>query len=256
MTMLRGAAARMWFPVLLIAIWQLIANAKIYPDYVLPGPNAVAMRAVKDISDGYLPLQIGASLYRQIIGFLLSVLVGLPLGLLIGMSRPLRTAVLPTLQLLYPIPGIAWVPLAILWFGIGEASIIFVVFFSAIWALLFNTIAGVSAIRPVHRRAAAALSLTPLMTFRYLYLPGAMPFIIGGLRLAYGTSWRVIVGAEIISASTGLGFMINNARSQLVGSEVILGMVVIGLLGYVVEKILFDAIEKVTIRRWAMTVPT
>ena len=253
---LRSIFARVWFPVLFLTIWQVIANLNIYPDYVLPGPNAVVVRAGKDMADGYLFAQIGASLYRQISGFLLSVIVGLPLGLLIGISKPLRTAILPTLQVLYPIPGIAWVPLAILWFGIGEASIIFVVFFSAIWALLFNTITGVSAIRPVYRRAAAALSLSSWMKFRYLYVPGSMPFVLAGLRLAYGTSWRVIVGAEIISASSGLGYMINNARSTLVGSEVILGMIVIGLLGYVVERSLFDVIERTTIRRWAMSTPT
>jgi ABC-type nitrate/sulfonate/bicarbonate transport system permease component len=159
----------------------------------------------------------------------------------------------PVLQLLYPIPGLAWVPLAILWLGIGVESIIFVIFFSSIWPLLFNTQAGIASINPVYRRAAMALGTSRWRTFTRVIIPAALPFVLSGLRLTYGTSWRVIVGAEILSARSGLGFMIDNARGLLRGEEVIAGMITIAILGYVFEKIAFDFLERATIRKWGMS---
>lgn len=250
---LAGCARHLWLLIALLLLWQLVASLKIYPPFLLPSPSAVLRSLIETSESGYLPQNIGISLGRQMTGFVLSVLFALPLGVFLGYSPRFREPVQPVLQLLYPIPGLAWVPLAILWFGIGVQSIIFVIFFSSIWPLLFNTQAGIASINPVYRRAAMALGTSRWRTFTRVVIPAALPFILSGLRLTYGTSWRVIVGAEILSARSGLGFMIDNARGLLRGEEVIAGMITIAVLGYLFEKIAFDILEKVTIKKWGMT---
>lgn len=243
----------LWLLAGVILVWHLVATSKIYPPFLLPSPQAVVQSLVEMTQSGYLLQNIGISLGRQMTGFALSVAFALPVGVLLGYSKTFREPVQPILQLLYPIPGLAWVPLAILWFGIGVESIIFVIFFSSIWPLLFNTQAGITSINPVYRRAALALGTSQWRTFTRVIIPAALPFIIAGLRLTYGTSWRVIVGAEILSARSGLGFMIDNARGLLRGEEVIAGMITIAIIGYLFEKIAFDLIERVTIKKWGMS---
>lgn len=243
----------LWLLAAIVIVWHLVAVSKIYPPFLLPSPEAVVRSLVEMTQSGYLLQNIGISLGRQMTGFALSVAFALPVGVLLGYSKAFRQPVQPILQLLYPIPGLAWVPLAILWFGIGVESIIFVIFFSSIWPLLFNTQAGITSINPVYRRAALALGTSQWRTFTRVIIPAALPFIIAGLRLTYGTSWRVIVGAEILSARSGLGFMIDNARGLLRGEEVIAGMITIAIIGYVFEKFAFDLIEKATIKKWGMS---
>lgn len=241
-----------WSTLLILVIWQLVATYGPYPSFMLPTPVAVAKRGWEVGASGFLWTQIGASLTRQVIGFGLALAGGLGLGLILGISRRARTAFIVPLRMLYPIPGLAWIPLAILWFGIGDGSMIFVIVIAAIWPVMFNTIAGVDAISSTHLRAAKSLGATPWTMFTRVYLPGSLAFSVTGMRLSFGTSWRVIVGAEIIAASTGLGYMINNARSILRGDELMVGMVVIAVIGYFTEHIIFDYLERVTLDRWGM----
>lgn len=251
--LLLRVARRLWLLFALVLLWQLVVSLQIYPRFLLPSPLAVLRSLISTSRSGYLPSNIAVSLNRQMIGFVLSVLFALPIGIFLGYSPKFREPVLPVLQLLYPIPGLAWVPLAILWLGIGNAPIIFVIFFSSIWPLLFNTQAGIANINPIYRRAAMALGTSRWRTFTRVVIPAALPFIVAGLRLTYGTSWRVIVGAEILSAHSGLGFMIDNARSLLRADEVIAGMITIAILGYLFEKIAFDFLEHYTIKKWGMS---
>lgn len=251
--LLINGVRHVWLLVLLLLLWQLIVSLKLYPAFLLPSPVAVVKSLIGTAESGYLTNNVMVSLNRQMIGFVLSVAFALPVGIFLGYSPRFRQPMLPILQLLYPIPGLAWVPLAILWLGIGNAPIIFVIFFSSIWPLLFNTQAGIANINPIYRRAAMALGTSPLRTFTRVIIPAALPFIVAGLRLTYGTSWRVIVGAEILSSHSGLGFMIDNARGLLRGDEVIAGMITIAVLGYLFEKIAFDILEHYTIKKWGMS---
>ncbi|MBP1154485.1 MULTISPECIES: ABC transporter permease [unclassified Paenibacillus] len=246
---------QIWFPAVLISIWQLVASLQIYPAFMLPGPIAVVQRGWEVLTSGFLFDQIAISLKRQFTGFIMGISGALLLGFMLGISLKMRTWMMSTLKLLYPIPGIAWVPLAILWFGIGDGSIIFIIFMASIWPLLFNTISGIDAINPTLIRASKALGATKFTLFFRVYLPGALPYVITGLRLSYGASWRNIVGAEIVAAASGLGYMINNARSLLAGDEIIVGMITIGILGFVIEKYVFDFLQKVTIKRWGLSNP-
>jgi ABC-type nitrate/sulfonate/bicarbonate transport system permease component len=159
---------------------------------------------------------------------------------------------LPLCRLLYPIPGLAWVPLAILWFGVGFNSTVFVIFFTGIWPILFNTMAGVMTLSGQYTDVARVFLAPQMLYVRKILVPGSLPFIITGIRLTYGVGWRVIIGAEMISSIHGLGFMIDDARWQLRPDIMVVGMVMIAMIGWVVENWAFDWLERVTIERWGM----
>lgn len=241
-----------WFVVVFLIGWDLVARFGPFPNFMVPTPFEVVTRGIHVIANGTLLENLWASVQRQFIGFGLGVIVGFLLGLGLGISKRARTWFIGPLRLLYPIPGLAWIPLAILWFGIGNGSMIFVIFMSSIWPVMFNTIAGVDSISQTHLRAGRALAAGPWTMLSRLYIPGALAFSLTGIRLSFGTAWRVIVGAEMIAASVGLGYMINNARSILRGDELIVGMIAIAVIGYLIERFAFDGIQKVTLERWGL----
>lgn len=246
------AAVGYVFLVALIALWHVAASSGVYPSHLLPTPMEV-VQAVRDaFEDGGLITNVERSLERQAVGYLASVVVGLPLGLIVGWSRWAQSALQTTIRLIYPIPGVAWVPLAILWFGLGFKSIIFAIFITAVFPILVNTAAGVAAIDEQYIRVVKVFGTKPWRAFLRVVIPAAMPFILTGLRLGYGTGWRVIISAEILAATDGLGFMIDNARWQLRPDLVIGGMLIIGVVGLLVETVFFDWLERRTIGRWGM----
>jgi ABC-type nitrate/sulfonate/bicarbonate transport system permease component len=204
------------------------------------------------VTNGTLLKNTLASIERQFTGVILAAVVGVPVGLLLGANSTARAALLPICRLLYPIPGIAWIPLAILWFGVGFTSTVFVIFFSGIWYVIFNTMAGVQTL-PAQHLDVARVYMTPRWLFaRRILIPGALPFIITGLRLSYGVGWRVIIGAEMISSIVGLGFLIDDARWQLRPDIMVCGMITIALIGWVSETLFFDWVERLTVERWGM----
>jgi ABC-type nitrate/sulfonate/bicarbonate transport system permease component len=189
---------------------------------------------------------------RQFTGVVLAAAFGIPVGLALGASPTVRAAFLPLCRLIYPIPGIAWIPLAILWFGIGFKSTVFVIFFTGIWPIIFNTMAGVETLSGQYTDVARVYLASRSLYTRRILIPGSLPFIITGLRLTYGVGWRVIVGAEMISSIVGLGFLIDNARWQLRPDIMVCGMITIAMIGWVSENWFFDWVERRTLTRWGM----
>lgn len=236
----------------LLVAWHATAVSGVYPRHLLPTPWAVLEAVVEAAASGELLSNVLVSLGRQAAGFLVAVLVGLPIGLAIGWWSPVQQALQILVRIVYPIPGVAWVPLAILWFGLGFESIVFAIFITAVFPILVNTATGVATIDEQYIRVTRVFGTPPWLSFRRVLLPAALPFILTGLRLGYGTGWRVIISAEIISATDGLGFMIDNARWQLRPDLVIGGMLIIGIVGLVVETLVFDWIERRTIEAWGM----
>jgi ABC-type nitrate/sulfonate/bicarbonate transport system permease component len=204
------------------------------------------------IVSGKLLTNTAASVGRQITGVLLAALVGIPAGLALGASSTARAAFLPLCRLLYPIPGIAWIPLAILWFGVGFTSTVFVIFFSGVWSIMFNTMTGVQTLGSQYTDVANVFLASRSLYTRRILIPGSLPYIIAGMRLTYGVGWRVIVGAEMISSITGLGFLIDDARWQLRPDIMICGMITIAMIGWVSENWFFDWVERRTIEKWGM----
>lgn len=238
--------------VALLVIWQLVYFFELMPRWAFPSPVQVVTAFYELTVSGELLTNAAASVLRQFTGVLLAAAFGIPVGLALGASPIVRAAFLPLCRLIYPIPGIAWIPLAILWFGIGFKSTVFVIFFTGIWPIIFNTMAGVETLSGQYTDVARVYLASRSLYTRRILIPGSLPFIITGLRLTYGVGWRVIVGAEMISSIVGLGFLIDNARWQLRPDIMVSGMVTIAVIGWISENWFFDWVERRTLNRWGM----
>jgi ABC-type nitrate/sulfonate/bicarbonate transport system permease component len=235
-----------------IAIWEIVYRLGLMPVWAFPSPWKVTLAFQELIANGKLLTNTAASVGRQITGVFLAALVGIPAGLALGSSPTVRAAFLPLCRLLYPIPGIAWIPLSILWFGVGFKSTVFVIFFSGVWSIMFNTMTGVQTLSGQYTDVARVYLASRSLYTRRILIPGSLPYIITGMRLTYGVGWRVIVGAEMISSITGLGFLIDDARWQLRPDIMICGMITIAMIGWVSENWFFDWLERITIEQWGM----
>ena len=232
--------------------WEGVARSGFLPQWAFPNLVEVVQAFFELLLDGTLFVNVGVSLLRQITGVILAGSAGVILGVLTGISPNLRAALGPLCRLLYPIPGIAWIPLAILWLGIGFKSTVFVVFFTGLWPTLFNTQAGILSLEAQYTDVAKVYLADRSFYIRHVVLPGSLPFILTGLRLTYGVGWRVIVGAELISSITGLGFMLDDARWQLRPDILVMGMGVIAVIGWSVDRYFFGTLERATLQKWGM----
>ncbi|MDF1838187.1 MAG: ABC transporter permease [Planctomycetota bacterium] len=231
-----------------LAFWQLacvISGSQTFPT---PWETAAAM--VELIQVGRLMGDIVASLFRVTWGFLLATAVAIPIGLVVGWSTVGFRAMNPIIQGLRPISPIAWIPIAILWFGIGDGAGVFLIFLSSFFPIAVGTMAAVRNISKVHRRSALNFGLTGFELMRRVVLPAALPQIITSLRIALGVAWLVIVAAEMVGMNSGLGYLINDARNM--GSRydlVVATMIVIGLIGIVLD-LLIRQLERFDEVRW------
>jgi NitT/TauT family transport system permease protein len=181
------------------------------------------------------------------------VLLGLPLGILMARFRPVENFVLPLASALMPIPSLAWVPVFILWFGLGSTVTILIVFYAALFPMLLNTWSGVRSVNPLWLRAASAMGADEQALFWKVIIPGASPFIITGLRQAFLRSWIAVVGAEMLAASDwGLGWVIFDAKEFLNADVMLAALVVIGAIGFAFERLVFGSLERATVLRWGM----
>jgi NitT/TauT family transport system permease protein len=215
---------------LFLGTWTL-ASLRLGNAVLLPTPDAVARGFVELFRDGSLLSDAVASLRRVIVGFAIASISAVPLALLMSLSRPFALLFSPIVAFLRPIPPIAWIPIAILWFGIGNAPSYFITALAAFFPIFLNTYAGGQAVRPEHINAARSLGATSFALFWRVYLPSALPMISTGLRVGLGQSWMAVVTAELIAAHSGLGYMIQANRLMLETGLVLVGMCTIGILG-------------------------
>ena len=203
---------------------------------LFPKPLDVWWGLMELARKGLLARYVVASLFRVTWGFTLAVLVGVPFGLLLGWYRYAAEAFNPLIQGLRPISPIAWIPLAILWFGISDAAPIFLIFLASVFPITVSSMAAVRGVRSVHLRAARNFGLSGPQLFFQVILPATLPQIITGLRIALGIAWLVVVAAEMIAVNSGLGYLIIDARNAGKRYDlVVAGMVVIGLIGWVLD---------------------
>jgi NitT/TauT family transport system permease protein len=194
-----------------------------------------------------------ATMYRVLFGLSLAVAVALPLGILMGRQRAVEHFFLPLASALMPIPSLAWVPLFILWFGLGNVVAVLIVFYAALFPLLLNAWAGVRAVNPLWLRAAGAMGADERSLFWKVIIPGASPFIITGLRQAFLRAWIAVVGAEMLAASDwGLGWVIFDAKEFLNADVMLASLAVIGCIGFAFERLVFGSLERATVLRWGM----
>jgi NitT/TauT family transport system permease protein len=231
-------------PILLLIGWDLAVRAT--GTMLVPSPKEVGMMLYDfafggiydDTFSGSLWLHLWKSVTRVYGGFLLAALLGIPLGLLIGRIKFMRQLLDPTLQLLRPVPVTAWLPLSMIFFGIGPNAAIFLVFLGAFYPIVFNTIFGVKAVEGRLFEAALMLGCTGSALFRQVVLPASMPSILNGLRLGHGFAWILIVVGEMTGVPEGLGAVIMDGRMLSRTDLVIAGMAVIGIAGYLTDRIL------------------
>lgn len=234
-----------------IALWQLVAGH--YTPEQLPAPVDV-IKAIKELSDnGVLWGHIGISLARFGSAYLLAVCIAIPLGLFFGRFSRCHAAIDPLIQVLRPISPIAWFPLAVLWFGIGNAPAVFIIFLAAFYPVLLTTVSAVRAVPPVYLKVATNFGAGSRMTFLRVIVPAAFPGIMVGLHIAVGTAWIHLVAGEMLGAQSGLGFMIVDARNFLRTDQIIAGMLLVGLLGLTIYRGMKE-VERVIGRRWGVTV--
>jgi NitT/TauT family transport system permease protein len=203
---------------------------------LFPGPWEVGVGIVELMRKGLLLKYVVASLFRVTWGFSLAVIVGVPLGLFLGWFRPAFQAINPLIQVLRPISPIAWIPLAILWFGVSDAAPVFLIFLASVFPITVSATAAVQNLQPVYLRAARNFELGRLRLFQRVILPAALPQILTGIRIALGVAWLVVVAAEMIAVNSGLGYLIIDARNAGKRYDlVVAGMVVIGLIGLALD---------------------
>jgi NitT/TauT family transport system permease protein len=203
--------------------------------------------------DGTMLTHAASTLYRVLLGMALAIAVGLPLGILMGRFKPVENFFLPLASALMPIPSLAWVPIFILWFGLGNTVAILIVFYAALFPMVLNAWSGVRSVNPLWLRAAGAMGADEKALFWKVIIPGASPFIITGVRQAFLRAWIAVIGAEFLAASDfGLGWVIFDAKEFLNADLMMASLIVIGAIGFIFERLVFGSIERATVQRWGM----
>jgi NitT/TauT family transport system permease protein len=239
-------------PAAFIAILLLLWAATIHraPGHLLPGPWGVVGGILDLIHHGLLLKYVVASLFRVTWGFALAVVLAIPLGLAVGWYRRAELAVNPILQILRPISPLAWIPIAILWFGVGDLAAIFLIFVGCFFPLMLTAINAVHSVPTVYINAGRNFGLGSAALVRRVLYPAVVPHLIVGLRITLGIAWLVVVAAEMIAVSSGLGFLIVDARNA--GNRydlVVAGMLIIGLIGLLLD-LAMQSLESVRSFRW------
>ena len=236
----------------LLAGWWMLPKTVDYPAYMLPPIGAVLEFAWESIRDGSLLRNVLASLARLAAGFAIGMALAVPLGLAIALNRHVADTFRPVLSFLQAIAGIAWVPLTIIWFGIGNGSVVFVIANTIFFASLYNTIVGVQSIPTSLYRAVRSYGGSGIALLTNLILPGALVQLLLGVRTSMAYGWRALVASEMIAGSSGLGYMTMEAVQWQRTDVIILGMIVIGLIWVVMDRTLFTVIERRTVGRWGL----
>ena len=248
----REMGAGLIVPIVLIALWQTATSMGWVNEHVLPSPWAVVTRWVayllpaKPFAEfegswlmwaisGELILDATGSMYRVVVGFCVGAGLALPLGLMMGASPRVYAWLNPLAQVLRPIPPIAYIPLAILWFGLGNPPAIFLIAIGAFFPVLINTIAGVRHVDGIYLRAARNLGASQSTLFLRVILPASVPYILSGVRIGIGTAFIVVIVSEMIAVNNGLGFRILEAREYFWSDKIIAGMISIGMLGLAID---------------------
>ncbi len=231
-------------PLVLLLLWELCADYGLVNRFLMPAPSAIFVSLSELLKSGELVTDILQSIKRVGVGFAVAVFVGVPIGLAVGLSARMNLLLAPLVQFFRPISPIAWIPLAILWFGIGDGPSFFLTMIAALFPIILNTHFGVRSISAQHMRVARCFEAPFPLVFRRVIWPATLPYVISGCRIGLGIAWMSVVGAEMIAAHSGLGYLIHINQDLLRTDRVIGGMIVIGLIG-----LSFDYLMRILDRR-------
>lgn len=223
--------------VMIFVFWWFVTEREYFPAVILPPIEAVAASFLRQLESGQLFYDVFVSLIRVVKGFSIAAILGIFLGLLMGVSKTINRFFVLPFNSIRQIPIIAWIPLIILWCGIGELSKVVIIVLGAFFPVLVNTIFGIAQVPKDYIEVGRLFRLSRWRMFTQIYLPSAIPAIFEGLKLGLSNSWTVVVAAEIIAASSGIGYRINDARSLMQSEVVIVGILIIGLIGLLLDQI-------------------
>jgi NitT/TauT family transport system permease protein len=234
-------------------LYEAIARSGYFPAVLMPTLGKIGGTLVTSLLDGSMIAHSMSTMYRVMIGMGMAIVVALPLGILMGRFKPMENFFLPLASALMPIPSLAWVPVFILWFGLGNTVAILIVFYASLFPMLLNVWSGVRAVNPLWLRAAGAMGADEKALFWKVIVPGSSPFIITGVRQAFLRAWIAVIGAEFLAASDwGLGWVIFDAKEFLNAEMMLASLIVIGFIGFAFERLIFGTIERITVQRWGM----
>ncbi|WP_321993390.1 ABC transporter permease [Clostridium butyricum] len=232
-------------PLFILIVWKIAALSGYIKPYTMPTPEKVIETTGEILRNGQLMSNILASVCRVLEGFVIALILALILGIGIGLSKKLEIFTEITFQILKPIPPIAWIPLAIIWFGIGESSKIFIIVLGAFFPILLNVIDGIKNIDPKYLELEKVYEVKKIKFIKGVILPGALPYIMTGIRVGLGNAWVCVVAAEMIAATKGVGYMLTDGRNLSRPDLVILGMLIIGIIGKIMDDILKKISKKI-----------
>ena len=225
-------------PILILLVWEGAALAGQLKPYTMPEPKVIVTTTIQMLRSGELLQNIGVSIFLVLEGFFLALLVALVIGLFVSLFPQFELFTDMVIQIIKPIPPIAWIPLAILWFGIGQNSKIYIIFIGAVFPVFINTVDGIKGIDKKYLELATVYEVPKIQLVRKILIPGALPSIMTGIRLGLGNAWVCVVAAEMIGATSGVGYMLANGRSLSRPDIVILGMLIVGIFGKLMDDFL------------------
>ena len=224
----------------LLGVWQGVADSGVWPDEIFPSPYEVAEDLTYGIADGSILLGMGTSMWRLIVGLAIAICGGMVLGIFMARVETVNQTIGSLVLGLQSIPSIAWVPLALIWFGVSDAGIVFVTAIGAVFAVTINTYTGVKNIDPHYVEAARNMGAKESQLITNVLIPAAFPYMISGFKQGWAFAWRGVIGAEILFSFLGLGFLLNVGRQTIDVSQVIAVMVLIMALGMIIDGLLFS----------------
>ena len=246
----RGRAARLAFFAALLIVWQVAASLELWSDVIFPHPKEVADALVLGMCDGTLPRAILASMQRLCVGYGISLLIGIPLGLLIGRKRVFDDTIGSLAVGLQALPSICWLPMAVLWFGLSETAMQFVIIMGSLMSITLSVRDGVKTIPTLYLRAASILGATGWRFYRYVLFPASLPAIVTGAKLGWSFAWRSLMAAELLYVTNGIGSTLMMGRELHDMALVVAAMLLIIAIGLITDRLIFRFGENFIHRRW------
>ncbi len=249
---MRRRVEKVLFYLCLLALWQLLYSLHIWPPYLFPSPRGVGEALQAGLGDGSVVTAVGISMRRIAIGYGVSVFLGVLLGLLLARSEFLESTVGSLVLSLQSLPSICWLPFAVLWFGLSEQAIIFVVLMGSLLSITINAESGFRNVPKLYLLAGRNLGASGLRLFGSVLLPASLPYLVSGLKQGWAFAWRSLISGEMIFVSLGLGHLLMMGRDLNDMNQVVAAMGVIMLLGYLVDRIIFVNLERRIRTRWGL----
>jgi NitT/TauT family transport system permease protein/taurine transport system permease protein len=251
------SSARFWIAELVpflvgIAAWQALSSLNVWPRVLFPSPLEVGQAFVEDISTGVLLVNLGVSLKSLLLGFVVGSAIAIPLGYLMGLNRASRDFFDPLVNLLQAIPGLAWIPFAILWFGLGQGAVTFIIVMSVFFPVLHNLLTGIRMVQPVLIEAVQTLGAKRWAVISHVIFPATLPNLMTGIRLGIAFGFRSLVGGEMIASTDGLGYAIFNAQQYFQSARIVVGMLAIGVTWLIMDRLILRPFEQRTTLRWGL----